>query len=224
MQGGNTPQQRITEQERAQAQRAVGRWRERIDDGYLALEKKAIGESEYDHSGFVKAQASSEVAHQEAEAYKASLRVAGNQSVASGETAEAVSTARAVQDVEAESQGQLIKDGRRQAMATLGQDVALETSSGLREMAEVGSTRAQAAVKADLLKSQSKAQMKGQIIQSAMGAAALRNEGYRFDGPFSIAQTHEKGWNGKALPTVDAAGNPIQAKGRMSSLSILRGV
>ena len=69
--GGKAPDQQETAAEKIAAQNASQRWSERVNDGYLDLEKRQIADSTRDMTSVIHGRASADVARQERAAYAA---------------------------------------------------------------------------------------------------------------------------------------------------------
>lgn len=74
MASGDAPEQEVSAAEVTQFQEAKNRWNQRIDDGLLDLEKRAVAESKFNHSEHLAGQGSAELAMQEEKAMQAGLR------------------------------------------------------------------------------------------------------------------------------------------------------
>ena len=214
--GSKTPKQKISAKERMQAKQATAKWNERIDDGYIQLEKDGIREASADHSGVIGGRASADVAIAERAGLRQAVRAgASNRDVTSfGNTIAGAETTRRV---DTDNQALSMKDSRRLGMAKVGQDVAQTSSSGLREAAQLGSLRAQTEVENRILKDNAKFGAMMDIAGGAASGAALRAEGFRMNKS-GLQRTHGSGLRGKPLADPD-----LTKKGNNMSWSQLAG-
>lgn len=209
MGGGKTPKQKISKQEVHQAQQATAKWNERIDDGYLALEKQGVKDASQDHSGVIGGRSSADLAIAERAGLRDAVAAgASNRDVTSlGNT---IADAETTRRVDTDAQAMAMKDSRRVAMTGVGQDVAHTAGAGLRDAAQIGGARANNKVQNKIMVDNAKFGAVMDVVGGAASGAALRSEGFRM-GKSGLSRTHEGGLRGAALdnPELDKKGNQI---------------
>jgi hypothetical protein len=209
MGGSSAPKQKISSEEKDMAVQAASRWNERIDDGYLDLEKQAIADAGLDHTNLIGGRSSADLAISERAGLRGVVGSGGsNRDVA--EFGNTIAGASTTQDVDSASQAQSMRDTKRLGVSKLGSDIALTSSGGLRNAAANASSRSMNKVDNQILKSNAKTNA---VLSAASGfasGAALRNEGFRMTKQ-GLAKTNAPGFNNKAPSGADLekSGNRI---------------
>lgn len=188
--GGSTPKQRPSAQEVEQARAAAQRWNERIDDGYLQLEREGVADAYNDHSGYIGGRASADLAKEESKGVQQTAALGGIRDMqALGRTTTA---AEATQEVDAAQTAQRYRDNRMIEMGKVGQDVAATGAAGLRNSAALGHERAAGKLQAKILEDNSRFAAGMQAASGLANGMAMRAEGFRV-GKDGLRRTHEKG-------------------------------
>lgn len=200
---GDAPEQKPSQAEVTQARNAANRWNERVNEGYLELEKQALADSQVDHSQYIGGRASADLAAQEQQGLRALVGAGGqaNDLLSLGNT---VAEAETTQDVDTASQATQLRDARMVEMGKVGQDVAANAESGLRSAAHLGASRANNKLNNKILTDNAKFAAVMSAASGAANGAAMRADGFRLTKS-GMQKTHE-GWsNGSKIQFADDA-------------------
>ena len=196
--GGDEPEkQGPSAQEKSQAKNAASRWNERIDDGYLRLEKQAVADARTDHSGVIGARSSADLAQQEAQGLRQAV-AAGGSSGDISEFGNAVAAADSTREVDVAQQAQNLQDARMLDVAKVGQNVAGNAESGLRAASVLGASRASNELQNKVLEDNAKFSAKLSAASGFANGLGLRDQGYRLNTS-GMQRTNEKGLRGASL-------------------------
>jgi len=182
MGGSSTPKQKTSQSEIAQAQQAIAKHNERIDDGFAALEARMVDEARSeDFSNFLGGRSSADVAATEKDAYQAKTATPGAMSLRDfSSTGDAVASGVRQSEVDAVVSNESLRDTNRLGAAKVGQDVSELTAASLKSAARRGSDTAAQKVQNDILKSNARTQAVLTVANGALQGATLRADGYRF--------------------------------------------
>ncbi len=214
MSKGSAPAQKETAQEQIAAKNASARWSERINDGYLDLEKRQIADSTRDMTSVIHGRSNADVARAERVAYEtatpdaASLDSVGN-TVGEALGASAVDSSRA---------GLKYSDAKRMNTVRIGNNMAATTTSTLGDIATQANRTASEKLQNKILVNNAKMQAGMKALGGAIEGYNLKQAGYGFDLKNGMTQDKSKikGYN----PDTDP--EPFQDKVSLGYGSIVK--
>ena len=171
--GGDAPEAEVSQSEITAAKEAVAKHNERIDDGYLGLEQDAITQAKSaDHSGYLRGVGAADLAQGEAQLYAGASGGRRALDFSSIGTATAASTANMT--VDANKQGQQLKDSQMMGAIHTGQNQANTAAGGLMKTAANGLSSSFADLNAEFIKQNARNQALGQVASTGMAAGAYK--------------------------------------------------
>lgn len=174
--GGDTPKQEETAAEKVSAENAAQRWSERVNDGYLDLEKRQIADSTRDMTQVIHGRANADLARQERVAYAAttpdaaSMDQVGN-TIGSALASTAVNSARA---------GFKYSDAKRMNTVRIGNNMAATSTSTLADMSTQANRSASEKVQNQIMVSNAKMQAGMTALGGAVQGHNMKKAGYGF--------------------------------------------
>lgn len=213
MSKGGAPQQEETQAEKTAAQNASQRWSERINDGYLDLEKRQIADSTRDMTGVIHGRSNADVAHAEKVAYATALPDESSMN----QVGNTVGKALASSAVDSSRAGQKNTDAKRLNTVRIGNNMAATTSSTLGDLATQANRNATEKLQNQILVNNSKVQAVMQAVGGAVQGYSMKNAGYNFS--FKDGLTRDK----SKIPGYNAETDPesFQDKQKFSAMQLV---
>ena len=198
----------VSEATKSEARLAAARHNERIDDGYIGLEQKAIADSGRDHSGYIKGRGSAGLAQSETDAVKASVRSKGAGLRELSRTGDAIAAGVNAVDVSSAQTARNLNDEKSLAVAKTGQDIADSAASGLRAGSTLSTRTAIQKLNNDILVSDARSAAMGEAAGAVVNGATMRADGYRLgkDGLSRTRTTTSPDGSGADVEVTDKLG------------------
>lgn len=187
--GGDTPEQKETAAEKISAENASQRWSERINDGYLDLEKRQITDSTRDMTSVIHGRANADLARGERAAYAAAGRTTADMDQVGNTTGQAL----AATAVDSSAAGLKYSDSKRINTVRIGNNMAASTTSTLGDLAALANRNAGEKLQNQVMVSNAKMQAGMQVVGGAVQGYNMKKAGYDFNLKEGVTHTGKDG-------------------------------